>query len=107
MRCTDYSLQLLFDSDKGHHVGSTVPIKLALFDQDGRNVSSAKLMVTPIRLARVGDTTAFVVDDAEQADADNTFRYDDSLAPGGWLHLQFVHPWAEFGILSARSQHWR
>lgn len=79
----EYSLQLLYEAAKAHRPGSTVPVKIAVMDSEGRNVSSPELSVMPVRLTRVGDSTASQIEDAGQSSPDSTFRFDEALAPGG------------------------
>lgn len=73
-----YRLSVLYDETKVHHIGSTVPIKVALVDQSGQNVSGPAITLTASSLRLVSTQTSGVLDDSGNANADNAFRYDAS-----------------------------
>jgi len=71
-----YGLSVLFDQAKVHRIGSTVPIKVALIDQSGQNVSSQTISVVAKSLVQVSTQTSGVLDDSGNANSENNFRYD-------------------------------
>jgi hypothetical protein len=76
-----YSVEALFDETKLHKLGSTIPIKIQVFDDDGLNVSAPDLQVTAVGIVKVGgevDATG-IVEDSGEANPDNNFRYDATL----------------------------
>jgi len=73
----------LFDQTKAHRIGSTVPIKIGLFNSSNANVSSSGTVLTARDLKRVGGTTSAPVIDSGNANPDNNFRYDPGLGIGG------------------------
>jgi microsomal dipeptidase-like Zn-dependent dipeptidase len=70
----------LFDPSKVKNAGSTVPIKLQLCDISGANVSNSSIALQATGIARVSTTVSGVPDDSGNANPDNAFRYDASLA---------------------------
>jgi hypothetical protein len=96
-----YGLSVLSDQTKVHRIGSTVPLRVALTDQSGQNVSSPAIALLATSLVQVSTQTSGVLDDPGNANADNTFRYDATagsyiynvatggLATGVW-ELRFV-----------------
>ena len=75
-----YGLSVLSDQTKVHRLGSTVPLRVALIDQSGRNVSSPSIALSAKQLVQVSTQTSGVLDDPGNANADNTFRYDATAA---------------------------
>ena len=93
----------LFDQTRAHRVRSVVPIKVAVCDGDGRNVSSPDVAVTAVGLRKVDDSpTSTMAEDAGNANPDGNFRYDTAdavyhynlstrdLTPGTWELLLTV-----------------
>src|SRR2546423_10225079 len=70
-----YNVCLLYDTTHAQKAGSTVPIRLQLCDADGKNVSTAGVAVTAVRLVMVSTGASFVVDDAGNANPDGNFRF--------------------------------
>jgi probable HAF family extracellular repeat protein len=73
-----YGLQVLSDPTKVHRIGSTVPLKVVLVDQSGRNVSDAAVPLAARSLVQLSTQTSGVLDASGNANADNAFRYDAS-----------------------------
>lgn len=79
-----YNVCLLYDPNKVHKLGSTIPIKIQLCDGGGHNRSSAALVVTAVGVMKVSDASFGPVEDSGQANPDYNFRYDPGLGgPGG------------------------
>jgi probable HAF family extracellular repeat protein len=77
---------LLYDAEKTHKSGSTVPIKIQLCDANGVNLSSPQVQVTADMVIRVSDDTEGVPDAAGTSNPDSNFRYDASLGDtGGYI----------------------
>lgn len=70
-----YAGCLLFDNTKAKNAGSTVPVKLALCDSNGTNLSSAGTTVTAVSLRQVSTSASGVVEDSGSANPDNNFRF--------------------------------
>jgi hypothetical protein len=67
-----------YDQAKAHRAGSTVPIKLALCDSAGANVSSADIAVHATALLRLGGSGGPIsVEDPGNANAGGDFRFAD------------------------------
>jgi len=79
-----YSTCLLYDPNKSHKKGSTIPIKLYLCDAAGNNISSPGAVLNAMGVVKVDPSAASaVVDDSGNANPDFNFRYDAGLGVGG------------------------
>lgn len=74
-----YAVCLLYETDKLHKSGSTVPVKLQICTAAGQNLSSPSLVVNARQVVRVSTAASGEVEDAGQANPDNDFRYDATL----------------------------
>ena len=70
-----YNVCVLYDQAQAHKAGSTVPIKLALCDASGANVSADASVVTATGLRQVSTAVSSTVVDAGNANPDDNFRY--------------------------------
>lgn len=78
---TEYGICPLYDVTKPAKAGATKPIKLQLCDGAGNNLSDPSLAVHVTGLVKLDNTaSAAPVEDAGNANPDNDFRYDASLA---------------------------
>ncbi|HEY7329053.1 MAG TPA: choice-of-anchor Q domain-containing protein [Gemmataceae bacterium] len=77
-----YHSQLLFNNTKPVHSGSVVPIKLALTDASGADISSPNIAVTATNLVDANGN-AVSLHWAGNANRNNLFRYDAGL--GGYI----------------------
>jgi len=75
-----YSICLLYDSTKAAKSGATIPIKLQLCDSSGANLSSASITLHATSLNLASSNVSGAVQDAGNANPDNDFRYDPTLA---------------------------
>ena len=80
-----YSVCALFDASKSFKAGRVVPLKLALCDANGHNLSRADLVLTATDLVHQDATASTVLapDSPGEANADGVFRYDATL--GGYV----------------------
>jgi hypothetical protein len=76
-----YNICVLYDQGQAHKAGSTVPIKLALCDASGANISADTIALTATGLTQVSSDASSTVVDAGNANPDDNFRY----AGGGYL----------------------
>jgi hypothetical protein len=76
-----YGTQLLFDNRKPVHAGSALPVKVALTDAAGADVSSPDTVVTATSL--VGPGGVVTPKSEGNANPNDVFRYDASL--GGYV----------------------
>ncbi len=76
-------MRALFDQDKSHKSGSTVPVKLQILDGGGANVSSAGLAVKAVGVTRVSTNAAAELADAGSSNPDFNFRYSADVGDGG------------------------
>ncbi|MFL6337244.1 MAG: SBBP repeat-containing protein [Pyrinomonadaceae bacterium] len=70
-----YGVCVLYDQTKAHKSGSTILIKLQLYDAAGGNLSAAGLTVTALGTVRLSDFAPGEVEDAGQANPDDNFRF--------------------------------
>jgi hypothetical protein len=78
-----YGVCLLYDPNKAHKAGSTVPVRFSLCDANGVNVSGADVAVQATSLKKVDSTAVGQLEDSGSANSpDNNFRYDPSLDGG-------------------------
>jgi len=75
-----FKVCLLYDPTLVKNAGSTIPIKLRLCDASGANVSSASLSLQATTVTRLSSSVTGIPDDSGNANPDNAFRYDASLA---------------------------
>jgi hypothetical protein len=81
-----YGVCVLFDQDRAHKSGSTIPIRLQLCDADGLNVSSPALILTATGVHLVSTNAPGVLEDSGNANPDNAFRYSAGLGEtGGYI----------------------
>jgi len=73
----------LYDSAVTKKAGSTVPIKLQLCDANGRNLSSAAIVVHAAGVTLTSTNTPAALSDSGNANPDFDFRYDSAL--GGYI----------------------
>jgi hypothetical protein len=78
-----YGFVALYNQTAVHNSGSTIPVKLAITNAAGNNVSSAGTVVTAVGVALVSTTAYGPVEDAGDANPDNNFRFDPTLTAGG------------------------
>ena len=82
-----YQVYALYDQDKAHKLGSTVPIKLQLRDASGANVSAASIVVSATGLTKQDNTPAAAEDSGSANSPDDNFRYDATLGgDGGYIY---------------------
>ena len=84
-----YRLELLYEVEKVHRAGSTIPVKLQLFDVAGANLSSAGLEVRALGVSLVSTETSGPVADAGDANPDDGFRFDPTLGETGGYIFNF------------------
>jgi hypothetical protein len=77
-----YGSQLLFNDNKPVHSGAVLPIKVALTDASGSDISSSSIAVTAISLVD-SNGNAVPLNSAGDAIPDELFRYDATL--GGYI----------------------
>ena len=78
-----YGFAALYDQTAVHNSGSTIPIKLAIKNAAGNNISSASTVVTAVGVALISTSVYGPVEDAGNANPDNNFRFDSTLTAGG------------------------
>jgi hypothetical protein len=69
----------LYDQEKAHKSGSTVPLKLQLCDADGNNLSSPGYVLNAVSLEKQDNTASSDVEDSGNANPDDDFRYSEEL----------------------------
>jgi hypothetical protein len=72
-----YGVGILYDQNVAKKSGSTYPIKIALRDAAGANVSSPDVTVTAEGISLISDTALGPVDDSGNANPDGNFRFLD------------------------------
>jgi hypothetical protein len=75
-----YGVCALFDQNKAARSGATMAIKLRLCDVASANLSAPMIEVTAIGVSKISDTALGPVEDAGNANPDDNFRYEPSLA---------------------------
>ena len=79
-----YEVCPLFDQSRAYRLKSTVPIRFQLCDAQGQNLSSASIIVTATDLVKKdGTASSTLVEDAGNANPDDSFRYDPTLGDTG------------------------
>ena len=82
-----YRLAPLYEMDKAHKAGSTVPIKLQLLDNAGANLSSGDTVVHSLGVSLVSADTYGPLADAGNANPDLDFRYYPAIGEnGGYIY---------------------
>jgi hypothetical protein len=75
-----YSLCLLYDPTKAAKLGSTIPLKIRLCDENGNNLSSSAITIHATGVSKLDSLVTGTVEDAGNANPDADFRYDAGLA---------------------------
>jgi hypothetical protein len=78
-----YGIVALFDQTKAAKSGSTIPIKIALVDANGVNISSSPIAVHAVSVVQISNQSSANLQDSGNANPDFDFRYDPSL--GGYI----------------------
>lgn len=78
-----FNICTLYDQEKAHKGGSTIPIKLRLCDGAGQNLSSPAIVVMAIGIRKISDSAYGPVEDSGSANPDFNFRYDGTLGGTG------------------------
>jgi uncharacterized repeat protein (TIGR01451 family) len=78
-----YNICLLYDPTHAVKSGATIPIKIALCDSNGNDVSSSSIVVTAVSLVQVSTSTTDTIEDAGNSNPDNNFRFDATLGVAG------------------------
>ncbi len=87
-----YSVRMLYDPNKSNKKGSAVPIKIAVVDRDGHNLSNPNMVVTARELVN-GSVHLAPVPDSGYANLGYTFRFDPTLdAGGGFIYALSTKP---------------
>jgi hypothetical protein len=77
-----YAIVALYDQTKAVHGGATFPIKVALYDANGVNVSSSAVVLHATAVTAVSNFSG-TPDAPGNANPDNDFRFDGSLGANG------------------------
>jgi hypothetical protein len=91
-----YAIGALFDADKLHNSGATIPFKIQLLDGSGRNVSSENVVVTAVSISLLSSYVPTTPASPGSSNPDNIFRFAVSdysynlktskdLAPGTYV----------------------
>lgn len=78
-----FNICTLYDQEKAHKSGNTIPIKLRLCDGAGQNLSSPAIVVMAIGIRKISDSAYGPVEDSGNANPDFNFRYDGTLGGTG------------------------
>jgi len=78
-----YAVCALYDQTKAGLSGSTIPIKIEVCDSSGVNVSGSSVTVTATGLTKISANAPGDLMAAGNANPDNNFRFDATLATGG------------------------
>jgi hypothetical protein len=81
-----YRICPLYDQNRAVERGSTVPIKVQLCDTNGTNASTSTVVVRAVGLVLVSTNVPQSLNDAGHANPDSTFRFDPTLAGGGYIY---------------------
>jgi hypothetical protein len=73
-------MKSLFDQTRAYRAGSTIPIRIQMWNRTGVNISSPSLLLTTRKLTPIGSSTSALVIDAGNSNPDSTFRYDATIA---------------------------
>jgi Pectinesterase/MBG domain/Immunoglobulin domain len=77
-----YNLNLLYDANKVNKSGSTIPVKVQLFDGAGTNLSSPNTSLRAVGVSLITTETYGPVSDPGNSNPDNNFSFDPEL--GGY-----------------------
>ncbi|HYG83002.1 MAG TPA: PxKF domain-containing protein, partial [Pyrinomonadaceae bacterium] len=81
-----YTVGTLYEVEKAHRAGSTVPVKLQLLDAAGANLSSASTAVRALGVSPVTSETYETAADAGNANPGGGFRFDPTVGEtGGYI----------------------
>jgi hypothetical protein len=78
-----YKVCLLYDPTKAVNSGSTIPIKVALCDGSGNDLSSSSITIHAVSITQTATTISGTVQDSGNANPDNDFRFDSTLGTAG------------------------
>lgn len=78
-----YAICLLYDPTKAVKSGSAIPIKVALCDANGADVSSSSLVVTAVSVTQISTNAPVTLTSSGNANPGNTFRFDATLGTAG------------------------
>ena len=78
-----FGIDVLFDQNKAHKAGSTVPVKIRLIDANGLNLSAAGIVVHAVSVVQIGSQASTIAEDSGNSNPDFDFRYDQTL--GGYI----------------------
>jgi alpha-tubulin suppressor-like RCC1 family protein len=84
-----YGICALYDQTKTHVSGSTIPVKLAICDAFGNDVSNSAIVVTANGLIEISTNASGTLDSSGSANPDNNFRFDASLGSSGGYIFNF------------------
>lgn len=84
-----YEIRVLYDEEKAHLKGSTIPFKLQLIDAAGVNQSSPDVVVTAVGMQQLSDFAPGQVAEDGQEEAENNFRFDPFLGETGGYKYNF------------------
>ena len=79
-----YGVGPLYETNKVHKAGGTVPVKLQLLDYAGANLSSADKVLHVVGVSLISSVTTGEPADAGNANPDQSFRFDPTL--GGYIY---------------------
>lgn len=81
-----YDIRLLYDPERPHRRGSTIPVKIQIVDSTtGRNVSSPELNVHAVAVLKEPEAVAVPAEDAGRANPNDDFRFADFEGGGGYI----------------------
>lgn len=78
-----YGVCLLFDNTRSVKSGSTVPIRIALCDSSGNDVSSSAVIVQALSLTQISSSASMTLENAGSSNPDNNFRFDSTQGTTG------------------------
>ena len=70
-----FGIDVLFDQNKAHKAGSSVPVKIRLLDASGVNVSAAGTVVHAASVVQIGSQASTIAEDAGSSNLDFDFRF--------------------------------
>ena len=84
----DYNVCLLYDPYKPQKSGSAIPLRLQLCDAAGNNRSASAIVVKAGQVIKISSEVSSEPADEGNANPDQNFRYDQSLAggAGGYIY---------------------
>jgi hypothetical protein len=78
-----YNVCLLYDPTRSAKRGSTLPLKIALCDASGKDVSSPGIAVTATQVVQASTEATSAVVDSGNANPDSNFRFSADLGTSG------------------------